>query len=88
MSRRIDKTTIPFLENAGYGKGSNFTVDAVASLMLQYADSLVKNIKHDALLVGETKCSELVCSHKNTEKVGCYKDIWCKDCNTMIKSGM
>lgn len=29
-----------------------------------------------------------VCEHKHIEKVGEFKDIWCRDCNTMIKSGM
>lgn len=28
------------------------------------------------------------CKHLNTEKVGVFKDIWCKDCGEYLKSGM
>jgi len=42
--RRIDKEIKPFLNNLGYGKGTNYTTDLVSSLILQYTDELVKNL--------------------------------------------
>ena len=42
--RRIDIDSKPFLSNLGYGHGSNYTTDLVASLMLQYADAVVKKL--------------------------------------------
>ena len=53
MSRRIDKTTMLFLENAGYGKGTNYTTELVASLMLQYADTEVNDVKTEK----ESECT-------------------------------
>lgn len=37
--RKIDEEAIPFLKENGYGKGTNYTTDLVASLMIRFAEN-------------------------------------------------
>ena len=47
--RKIDEKAIPFLKEKGYGKGTNYTTDLVASLMIQFTESQGQTLPIDSV---------------------------------------
>ena len=65
--RKIDEKAIPFLKEKGYGKGTNYTTDLVASLMIQFTESQGQTLPIDSV------SKSFYCDEANEGAIKCEK---------------